>query len=100
MADLAARLTRANLAKALAILLLFLLGACSYMFEVRIDGKDSLSPIFELKRPLLTRQYVIQSVPLGSFSVYPMVEEKWDYKNPMWFFGLEPGRSKEVSHIQ
>lgn len=79
---------------------LFLMKGCSYSFNIAVRGDNPFQPIFILTKPVLVFPLGKKKVPLKDFGVYVKKQDDWDYKNPIWRFGLQPGASKEIYKIQ
>ncbi|SRR6266540_4731371 len=74
---------------------------CSYHFDIIVDDLGSVQPTFKFSKPLFASPKGVKNrIELNSFRVVEKKGGTWDYKNPMWAFGLKPGAALVVDHIR
>jgi hypothetical protein len=81
-----------------ATIVMSLLAACSYHFQIIVKDVDSGYPMFTFEKPSATSLGTRDLIELTTFLV---VEQKTDdYKHPIWAFELEPGTSLELRQVR
>jgi|GEM_PF-3722966 len=76
------------------------LHSCSNKFDIGISVDESENILFSLKKSSLFSIFE-SSVSLNNFGIYRQAENgEWDYRNPIWRFGISPGSYKNVKSIK
>lgn len=72
---------------------------CSYSFDISITWDDPFHPIFVMEKPYWAAPKG-KTVHISNMGIYTKKNNDWDYRNPIWSFGLESGFSKKVKRIK
>jgi hypothetical protein len=80
-------------------LLIFLIVGCSYGIEISLFEASPFHPGFKISKPFFAKP-IGSAVFLEDFSIVKEVNEKWDYKNPVWSLALKKGSKNYITKIE
>ncbi|MFZ6731837.1 hypothetical protein ACO0LG_07940 [Undibacterium sp. Ji42W] len=83
------------------LLILFCAAGCSYKIEITPFELHAEKPIFIFSKPITASPIgKMRIVPLNNFKIVQKKNDRWDYDNPLWDFGLQPGATLEVEKLR